>query len=66
MKKIIKERKSKSQSYTKFSKKTNNNNKMNNKNNKKYNKELINNITDKIIEYGKQFIKDIYYSMKFT
>ena len=64
MKKIIKERKSKSQNYTKFSKKTNNNNNLNNKGNKKYNKELINNITNKIIEYGKQFTKDIHYLMK--
>ena len=39
-------------------------NNLNNKDNKKYNKELINNITNKIIEYGKQFTKDIHYLMK--
>ena len=61
MKKIVKERKSKSHNY-KFSKKSNNY--LKNKSNKKINNELLNNITNKIIEYGKQFTKDIYYLMK--
>ena len=53
-----KERKSKSQNYTKFTKKSNS--KLNNK----INKDLLNKITNKIIDYGKQFTKDIYYLIK--
>ena len=69
MKKGIKQRKSKSQNYIKVSKKSNNymnnfeNHKSNNKN-KKENKELLDNITNKILDYGKHFTKDIYYLMK--
>ena len=70
MNKIVKQRKSKSQNYTKFSKKSNNyanniHNNKSNKNNKKDNKELLNEITNKILDYGKSFSKDIYYLMKY-
>ena len=69
MSRIINHKKSKSQNYHKISKKSNNfmNNIHNNKsskNNTKENKELLNTITDKIIDYGKKFSKDIYYLMK--
>jgi hypothetical protein len=55
----MKERKSKSQIYTKFSKKASNNTK-----NNKINKDLLNKITNKIIDYGKHFTKDICYLIK--
>ena len=58
MNKIIKVRKSKSQNYTKISKKTN---EKTHKDNKTINKDLLNEITNKIIDYGKHFTKDILY-----
>ena len=57
--KITKERKSRSQNINKISKKANDY-----INNKTINKEQLNDITNKIIEYGKKFSKDIYYLMK--
>ena len=70
MSKAIKQRKSKSQNYIKVSKKSNNflnniQNHKSNKTNKKENKEVLNEITKKILDYGKQFSKDIYYLMKY-
>ena len=61
MNKIIKVRKSKSQNYTKISKKTND---KTHKDNKTINKDLLNEITNKIIDYGKHFTKDILYLIK--
>ena len=59
----MKERKSKSQNYTKFSKKSSSNY-LNNTKSNKINKNLLNKITNKIIDYGKHFTKDIYYLIK--
>jgi len=68
MNKVFRERKSKSQNYIKKSKKSNSylnyGQDHKNKKDKKENKELLNKYTDKIINYGKQFRKDIYYLMK--
>ena len=61
MNKIIKVRKSKSQNFTKISKKSNDNA---HKDNKSINKELLNEITNKIIDYGKHFTKDMLYLIK--
>ena len=64
--KVVKQRKSKSQNYIKVSKKTNNYlNNLQNKKDKKGNKELLNEYTNIIIKYGKQFRKDIYHLMKY-
>ena len=64
--KVVKQRKSKSQNYIKVSKKTNNYlNNLQNKKDKKGNKELLNEYTNLIIKYGKQFRKDIYHLMKY-
>ena len=64
--KVIKQRKSKSQNYIKVSHKANNYlNNLQNKKDKKGNKELLNEYTNIIIKYGKQFRKDIYHLMKY-
>ena len=54
----MKARKSKSINYSKFSKKSIKDSKS------KINKDLLNKITNKIFDYGKQFTKDVYYLMK--
>lgn len=59
-------KKSKSQNCFKYSKKANNEtNNTKKQNSNKINKELIKVITNKIIDYGKQFSKDVYYLMKY-
>ena len=66
--KVSKERKSKSQNYLRKTKKSNSylnyEEDHKNKKDKKENKEILNKYTDKIINYGKQLRKDIYYLMK--
>ena len=66
--KVSKERKSKSQNYLRKTKKSNSylnyEEDHKNKKDKKENKEMLNKYTDKIINYGKQLRKDIYYLMK--
>ena len=66
--KVSKERKSKSQNYIRKTKKSNSylnyEEDHKNKKDKKENKEILNKYTDKIINYGKQLRKDIYYLMK--
>ena len=66
--KVSKERKSKSQNYIRKTKKSNSylnyEEDHKNKKDKKENKEMLNKYTDKIINYGKQLRKDIYYLMK--
>ena len=66
--KVSKERKSKSQNYLRKTKKSNSylnyGQDHKNKKDKKENKETLNKYTDKIINYGKQLRKDIYYLMK--
>ena len=68
MNKVSKERKSKSQNYIRATKKSNSyvnyGQDHKNKKDKKENKEVLNKYTDKIINYGKQLRKDIYYLMK--
>jgi hypothetical protein len=68
MNKLSKERKSKSQNYIRKVKKSNDylnyGQDHKNKKDKKENKEILNKYTDKIINYGKQLRKDIYYLMK--
>ena len=68
MNKVSKERKSKSQNYIRKTKKSNSylnyGQDHKNKKDKKENKEILNKYTDKIINYGKQLRKDIYYLMK--
>jgi hypothetical protein len=68
MNKVSKERKSKSQNYIRTTKKSNSylnyGQDHKNKKDKKENKEMLNKYTDKIINYGKQLRKDIYYLMK--
>ena len=64
--KVVKQRKSKSQNFIKVSHKANNYlNNLQNKKDKKGNKELLNEYTNIIIKYGKQFRKDIYHLMKY-
>ena len=70
MKKILKERRSKSFNYKNIIKKNNTNESnihtiKNNKKEKKYDTELIEKISNKIINYGKNFSKDIFYLMKY-
>ena len=66
--KVSNERKSKSQNYLRKTKKSNSylnyEEDHKNKKDKKENKEILNKYTDKIINYGKQLRKDIYYLMK--
>ena len=66
--KVSNERKSKSQNYLRKTKKSNSylnyEEDHKNKKDKKENKEMLNKYTDKIINYGKQLRKDIYYLMK--
>ena len=68
---ILRERKSKSHNYKTFHKNSNisDNNihsiKQSNEKKKKYNTKLLQKITDKILKYGKNFSKDIFYLMKY-
>ena len=60
---ILKQRKSKSQNYKMIKKDSDDNSSKNKK--KKYDEELLKNITDKIIKYGKKFSEDILYLIKY-
>ena len=60
---LLKNRKSKSQNYKIIKKNTNDNSSENKK--KKYNEEYLQNITEKIIKYGKKFSEDVLYLIKY-